>query len=265
MIRTLGFEPSLARVRRLVFQSRVTLSLDAACAIADGIGQVLGGVLGEPMSLSIGEPVALGAAAWRSIAAHSLAFVQPARATDLVVTLPHADARRLIAAAFREAPATGDGTWSPLEAAAVERIVARAVGRAFVVGGELRGPLGIVDAASLPACVEYVDIRIAAPLSLTVGIALTRPLADPPPARTLGLAALDDVEAPVRAIVGHAVLPAARVIELRIGDVVPFVTKVAGGGELKVAHQRIALGTCGVVHDNAAFRVQGIGLRGKGP
>jgi hypothetical protein len=58
------------------------------------------------------------------------------------------------------------------------------------------------------------------------------------------------------------VLPAPRLLDLRVGSLVPLSTKVDGEGELKLAGQSIALGTCGARNGHSAFEVRAQTMRG---
>jgi len=265
MIAALAFADGPARVRRARFVPRSGLTLDAACALANGLRDALGSAIGDACAVTIGEPVALDAAAWRALAASSLAFAFPGRATDLVFVLAHRDARALIAAAFREEPAPHDASWSALEAGAVERIIARCAPACEAVCGERRGPVRAVDPARLAPCVDVFDVRITAPIRLTIGVGLLRALPDVPPVRTLSGVALNRVSLEARVVLGRGVIDASRLLDLRVGDVVRLRTKVAGEGELNVAGQRIAVGTCGVRMGRVAFDVRSITLRGDAP
>jgi flagellar motor switch/type III secretory pathway protein FliN len=263
VIATLAFEPARgAAVRRARFVPRPRLSVDAACAFASGVRDGLHGVLGEMCALSIGDPMVLGAAAWRALARDALAFVLPGRATDVIVVVPQRDARALIAAAFREEPAPHDASWTALEAGAVERIIARCAVGCDALCGERRGPLRAVDSARLEPCAGFFDVRVRAPIALTIGVGIARALCEPPPATTVSQRTVGAISVETRVVLGHGTIAASRLLELRPGDVVWLDTKVAGEGELNVAGQRIALGTCGVVKSRAAFDVQSTSPRG---
>jgi flagellar motor switch/type III secretory pathway protein FliN len=265
VIAALAFEPSLGRVRRARFVPCPSLSVDAACAIASGVADALQHVLCAAAHITIGEPVALDSAAWRTLGTNALAFALPLRDTDLVIVLARRDARALIAAAFHEEPPAHDGPWTELEAGAVERIITRAVPACEAVYGACRGPVRAVDPGALGPCVDVVDLRVAAPVRLTIGIGLLRPLAAPPPARTLAPATLGRMPLDVRVVLGRGTMVASRLLDLSVGDIVTLRTKVAGDAELNVAGHRIALGTCGVVDGRAAFDVRSTGMRGDAP
>ncbi len=262
MIAALAFEPALRRVRRVRFVPCASLPLDAACAIASGLHDALQSTLGAACAVTMGEPVALAATSWRSLAAQSLAFVLPGRDTDIVFVLARRDARALIAAAFGEELAPHDASWTELEAGAVERIVTRAAPACEPVCGERRGPVRTVDAAQLAPCADFFDLRVAAPVRLTIGVGITRAIAPPAPIRTLAPLTLGAIPLETRVVLGRGVIVASRLLELRIGEIVPLHTKVAGEAELNVAGHGIALGSCGVLNGRAAFDVQSTRTRG---
>lgn len=261
MIATLAFEPARARVRRARFVPRPSLPVDAACVVANGVREGLRTLLGEACTVAIGEPVALDAEAWRRLAHDALLFATPGRATDVVFVLAARDARRLVAAAFGEEPAEG-GSWSTLEAGAIERIVARCAHAADALCVERRGPTSLVDAARIPRLVAYFDVRVTAPVTFTLGVGIVRDLPEAPPVMTVSPAALGEVRLDVRVVLGRAALPVGRLLELRAGSVVILSTKVDGEGELNVAGQRIAFGTCGLRQGRAAIEVRSVMLRG---
>jgi flagellar motor switch/type III secretory pathway protein FliN len=258
----LSFEAARGGVRRARFVPRPSLPVDAACVVANGVREALRTLLGEACAVTIGEPVALDAAAWRSLAHGALLFATPGRATDVVFVLAARDARRLVRAAFGEDIAAGDGSWSALEAGAVERIVARCATACDALCVERRGPTSAVDAARIPRSVAYFDVRVAAPLELTIGVGILRELPEPPPAATVTAATLGGVGLHVRAILGRGTLSLPRLLGLRVGSLVALSTKVDGQGELNLAGQRIALGTCGVRNGHAAFEVRAQTMRG---
>src|ERR1700733_14559313 len=109
MIAALAFEPARGRIRQARFVRRPGLPVDAACVVANGVREALRTLLGESCAVTIGEPGALDAAAWRSLANDALLFATPGRATDVVFVLGARDARRLVQAAFGEEVAAEDG------------------------------------------------------------------------------------------------------------------------------------------------------------
>jgi flagellar motor switch/type III secretory pathway protein FliN len=262
MIANLAFEPRGPRVRRARFVPRPNLPVDAACVVANGMREALRGVLDDACAVTLGEPVALDAAAWRSLCAGAMLFATPGRATDIAFVLGRHDARRLLHAAFGEEATGADGPLSALEAGAIERIVARCAIAVEAICVERRGPTASIDAARLATPVAYFDVRITAPVAFTIGVGMLQEPPAPPPAPLLPAAVLGGLAVEVHAVLGHAVLPVPRLLELAVGTVVPLRTKVAGEGELNLAGQRIAFGTCGVRNGHAAFEVRSIAMRG---
>jgi flagellar motor switch/type III secretory pathway protein FliN len=270
VIADLTFAGARGGVRRARFVPRANVPVDAACVVANGVREALRTLLGETCSVTLGEPVALDAPAWRTIVGDALLFATPGRATDVIFVLTHRDARRLVQAAFGEeaapetasATASADGAWSALESGAIQRIVARCANACDALCVERRGPTALVDAARVPRSVAYFDVRIAAPVTLTIGVGIVRELPTVAPAGAMRAETLGGIEVEVRVVLGRGTLTAPRLLELRTGSFVPISTKVAGEGELNLAGQRLAFGTCGVRNGRAAFEVGSVVLRG---
>jgi flagellar motor switch/type III secretory pathway protein FliN len=262
VIATLAFDGPPTGVRRARFVARPNLPVDAACVVANGVREALRGLLGEACALTIGEPVALDAATWRGLIGDALLFATPGRATDVVFVLAARDARRLVRAAFGEDAAAEDGTWSALEAGAIERIVARCAIACDALCVERRGPTSVVDAARVSPSAAYFDVRVSAPLALTIGVGIVRDLPEAPPVATLGPRVLEGLAFELHAVLGRAELSLPRLLDLRVGSVVALRTQVEGAGELNLAGQRIAIGTCGVRAGRTAFEVRSSTLRG---
>jgi flagellar motor switch/type III secretory pathway protein FliN len=266
VIADLTFAGARGGVRRARFVPRANVPVDAACVVANGVREALRTLLGETCTVTLGEPVALDAPAWRAIAGDALLFATPGRATDVIFVLTHRDARRLVHAAFGEdatpESASADGAWSALESGAIERIVARCANACDALCVERRGPTALVDAALVPRSVAYFDVRVAAPVALTIGVGIVRELPTAAPAGALRTGILGSVEVDVRVVLGRGTFSAPRLLELQVGTVVPLGTKVAGEGELNLAGQRLAFGTCGVRNGRSAFEVESVAMRG---
>lgn len=246
------------RVRRAHFARRPEIPIDAACVVANGAREALRTILGEGCALTLGEPVALGAAAWRTVVRDGFAFAVPGRSTDLIFVLGRADARTLLRAAFGEEPGSDAAAWSALEAGAIERIVARCATGSDALCSERRGETRAVDPDDLPPCAAYFDLRITAPIVLTIGVGVVRELSATPPARTLAPAVLERVALPVRVVLARVVLPAPQLLALGVGDLIPLECQVGDRSELNVAGQTLAAGRCGVVQGRAAFELRAL-------
>jgi flagellar motor switch/type III secretory pathway protein FliN len=265
VIAALSFAAPRRGVRAAGFVRRPGLPVDAACVVANGVREALRALLGEACTLTIGEPVALDATTWRKLVREALLFATPGRATDVVFVLAARDARRLVRAAFGEDAAAEDGTWSALEAGAIERIVARCANACDALCVERRGPTSAVDATRVAGSVAYFDVRVATPVALTIGVGIVRELPEAPPLATVPPAVLAGLTLDLRVILGRTELPLPRLLDLRAGSVVALRTQVEGASELNLAGQRIAIGTCGVRDGRAAFEVRSSTLRGDAP
>jgi flagellar motor switch/type III secretory pathway protein FliN len=254
-------ETAPGEVRRAAFVRRPRIPLDAACVVANGVRESLRGMLGEGCTVALGEPVAIDAAAWGVLVRDAHVFATPGRATDVAFVLGQRDARTLVDAAFGE-ETSHRGAPSALEHSAVERIVARCANACDVLCAERRGPTRAIDAAQLPRCVAFFDVRVTAPVRFTLGVGLLRELPEPEPAPLLSPAAFRAVPLTVRVILGSGQISARRLLELRPGDLVPLGTKVVDEGELNVAGQRVAGGMCGAIRGRAAFVVRSLPSRG---
>ncbi len=262
MTAVLAFAPSNTRVRRARFVRSPNLPIDAACLVANGIREALRVLIGESLAATLGDPVALDGAAWRTLTRDALTFVTPGRATDVVIVLARRDAQRLVQAAFGERAHHHARDWTPLELGAAERIVARCANALEPLLAERRGPTRSADPAALPPCAALFDVRIGAPAAVTIGIGITRELAPPPSLGSLGANGIARIPLDVRAILGSGRITAPRLLELRVGDLVMLETQVDGDGELKVGNQRVARGTCGVIDGRRAFHVRSVTVRG---
>lgn len=256
MIADLTFgRPDARGIRAARFIPRSNIPLGAACLVANGVRETMRELLRESCDLTLGEPVALDAVAWHALSRDALCFLTRGRQTDIVLTLPPADARALVLRAFGEGGPPGAGACSALELHAIERIAARCSGAFDPLCAERRGPAQAVRASELPACVAFFDIRIHAPIAITLGIGLVRDLPDPGPSGTLPPALLAALPVDVRAEFASGTIDARGLLALRVGDVVRMDTKVGSAASLNLGPQLIARGVCGVLAAHHAFQV----------
>jgi hypothetical protein len=261
VIADLCFAPSgRERVRPARFVSRSSIPVGAACLAASRARECVREILGDPCEIVIGEPHALTAAAWTAIARGAHTFVTPGRLTDVVLVIPAADARTLVLHAFNERGAVASGPCSALEAQALERIAQRCAPAWEPLCAERRGPTTACGPDALPLAIAYFDIRVRAPVALTLGVGIVRALPEPGPGTTIPPAALGRVPIAVRAVVGCGTLDARAVLALAVGDVVTLATKVGSPGALNVGAKTIAVGTCGLAGFRHAFRVSDAGV-----
>ena len=262
MIATLEFAPAQAGVRRARFVPRPHVPVDAACVVANGVREALRTLLGDACRVTMGDPVAIDAPAWRQLTDESLTFATPGRATDVIFAIARTDAHALVRAAFGEDAAPPDAACTDLEAGAIERIVSRCANAVEALCVERRGPTARIDPARLARPAAVFDVRVAAPVPFSLMVGVSRELPEPAPVATLSPGTLVQVRVPVRVVLGRGSLPAPCFLNLRVGSIVSLDTKVAGDGELNLAGQGIAFGTCGVRHGRTAFQVRSTRTRG---
>lgn len=257
MIAGLDFGRATGGVRALRFVPRAAVPLETACAVANGIRETLRELLGA-CDLVLGEPAALGAPAWALLARESLLFLTRGRQTDVVIVLPRRDARRLVLHAFGEGEELPDGDCSALERHALERIAARCAAAFEPLCRGRDEAVRIVRGDQVPACCAYFDLRVRAPIALTLGIGIVRGVPDPGPATLMAPRALDEVSVDLRAVFAEGILDAAGFVELRPGSVVRLETKVGASASLNLGAGRLATGVPGVVASHTAFLVHDV-------
>jgi hypothetical protein len=262
MIADARFGPPVGRVRALRFVPRAAIPLDTACSVASRVRETLRELLGARCELVLGEPAALSGAAWALLAREAFLYLTRGRQTDVVLVLPHADARRLVLHAFGEGEAPGapplpDAGCSALELHALERIAARCA-TAFEALGVAAGESRAVRAHEVPACVAYFDLRVHGPVSLMLGIGIVRALPAPVPAGGLAPRALYEVPVEARAVFARGTIDAAAFVKLRPGDVVRLDSQVGSPACLNIGGQRLATGIAGAVASRTAFLVHDV-------
>ncbi|MFN2460699.1 MAG: FliM/FliN family flagellar motor switch protein [Candidatus Velthaea sp.] len=266
MIADLAFGRSDARgVRAARFVPRSSIPLAAACLVAGGVRETLRELFGRRCEVTLGEPVPLGHGAWLDLTRDALCFLTRGRQTDAVLVLAATDARALVRRAFGEADAASPVPCSALELAAIDRIAARCATAFDPLCAERRGGTHRLEAGALPDCVAFFDVRVQAPVALTLGIGIVRDLPDPGPGPAIRPAALAGVPLRLSAVVGTASVSAHRFLALRTGDVVRLDAKVGSLGALNVGDQRIAAGACGVAGARHAFAIHHVDGREVGP
>ncbi len=263
MIADAVFGPPLGGLRRWRWRPRASIPLEAACLVANGIRETLRELLGERCELVLGEPAAIDGAAWSLLAADAFLFLTRGRQTDTVLVLPQRDARRLVLRAFGEgeaagAPALPAAACSALEVHALERIAARCAAAFEPLCAERSGGARSVRPHEVPTCVAYFDLRVHAPVPLSLGIGIVRDLPDPGPSGALPATALGPVELEARAVFAEGTIGAAAFVKLRPGDLVRLDTQVGAPACLKIGGQRLATGVAGVVASRTAFLVHDV-------
>ena len=255
MIADLVFPPARGGIRTPRFVRHTTVPLAAACVVASGLRETLRELLGS-CEVVLGEPVAIDVHGWRTLARESYCFLTRGRLTDIVLAIPQRDARELVRRAFGEAGASDGAPISALETHALERIAARCAHAFDVLCAERRGPAQPLSFADVPPCACYFDVRVTAPLPITLGIGIVRDLPSPGAGPRLNPRCLDEVGIPVRAQFASGWVAAGQLASLSVGDVVRLNTKVGAPAALKVGETTIATGDCGLADAQAAFLVR---------
>jgi len=75
MIAELRFGRECGGVREPRFVPRVSIPLEAACLVANGVREALRELMGANCELSLGQPAALTPAAWAQLACESMLFL----------------------------------------------------------------------------------------------------------------------------------------------------------------------------------------------
>jgi flagellar motor switch/type III secretory pathway protein FliN len=261
-IADLTFGAPSHRVRRSRFVPRASIPVEAACVVANGIRETLRELFGEACELVLGEPAVLDANAWSVLARDARLFLTRGRQTDIVLVLPQRDARRLVLRAFGEGDAASlpDAACTALELHALERIAGRCAAAFDPLCAERRAGSRAVGAHDVPPCVAYFDVRVHAPIAVTMGIGIVRDLPDPGPSGALPASALDAVAVEARAVFAEGRIDAAAFVALRPGDVVELETKVGAPASLNLGGRRLATGVPGVVASRTAFLVHDVAM-----
>ena len=263
MIADATFGAPVRGVRALRFVARASIPVEAACLVANGMRETLRQIFGAACDVVVGEPAALDSHGWSSIARDAHLFLSRGRQTDIVLVIPQGDARRMVLRAFGEpdgfAPeADAAAASSTLELQAIERIAARCAAAFEPLCAERHAAPRSVAIHDVRPCVAYVDVRVQAPVALTLGIGIVRDLPDPGPTGSLAPSALHQVAVETRVVFAEGTMSTASFLALRPGDVVALTTTCDGPASLNVAGRCLATGVAGVVASHRAFFVHDI-------
>lgn len=239
-------------IREACFKPRSTLTVSAACVVANGIRETLAAVLCAPVTLRLLEPLVPDRAGWDAICGGALLFRTRGSAAEAAFVLRPADASALAFAAFGEPPVEPRAL-SPVENEVLLRAVRMLCPALAPVCGPGLSPLErILD---ISGYATYFELLVERPVPVRLGVALSR---DPPclqGAATLRLADLLDVEIELTAELAGGYLPAAAFLDLRVGADVPMMTRIGEAGLLKVDGLVLARGECGSLRERSALFV----------
>ncbi|MDQ2908926.1 MAG: FliM/FliN family flagellar motor switch protein [Candidatus Eremiobacteraeota bacterium] len=243
-------------LREAVFRRRSSLPLSAACVVANGVREQLAQLLAAELDVELVEPSIPGPEVRRILVAGATIVRVRGRICDGFVIVRAADARRLVALAFRESERPEADPLSEIERTTVERIVTALV----PLCTSLCGTLGAqhIEHNERAACdlVTYFEVRTTGALGLAIGFALARDPVEEVGER-LSLTDLGGVE--LEGVVdfgsGRVGIPAFS--RLAVGTTVPLEGSLAGGGVLRFGGIAFARGTCGVSNGRTAIVLDG--------
>ena len=257
MRRVLAFgPPALDHERRAVrparFEARPALPLSAACLVGNAVREHLGRLLDCTLSVDLFEPVAPAPPAWSALFDGAVRYRVVGSLGELQLVFRAYDARRFVAAAFREVERAEHDPLSAIEARVLERTACELAPLCAPLCGEVRS----VTAATGPGrCESYFELRVGAPVGAVLGLAIARDPAERP-GRGLRPEDLHDVPLTVRAEFARGSVRLEVLAGLEIGAVVPMETKVGSLAALKIADVTVARGECGIRAGRSAFTVR---------
>lgn len=258
MIAALTFgAPSVAggrTVRDAGFAARSTLPLSAACLVANGVREALSRSLARELEVELLEPAVPDARQRRILVADATVVRVRGRLCDAFVIVRGGDARRLVALAFGETECAERASFSAIERATFERILA-----AFVpLCAPLCGALGATGREHAErACADlatYFEVRAQGTLPVAVGFALSRD-PDEDVSECLTLDDLAEVELAGSVTCASGTIDAGTFARLAPGATLALETPLAGRGVLSFGGVAFARGTCGVAAGRCAFSV----------
>ncbi len=237
------------RLRCAQFERRSSLSVSAACLVANGMREALGVVLGRPAGVRLLEPVIPAAPVWELILCDARIYRVTGPLGEAAIILQSGDAQRLVAAIFEEAA-------SPRALSTIEeRVLARAVRPMAATLAPVCGSaehLDIEQTAERNAYLTYFELLVDGPVCARIGIALAR---DPAPA-TQNCLRIDDlleVELELYVEFARAEMDPGELLSLGAGTLLRTNTKVGAPAVLKLDERIVARGECGALGGQGAF------------
>jgi hypothetical protein len=235
------------------------LPIAAACLVANAVRETLGALLGESAAIALFEPSLPDDAAWKAIAADALVYRVRGTSNDACIVLRAGDASVLAAAAFGERVA-GETALSPLERAAVDRLVGAIAQQLAPFCGP--GSLHVEPADELRGCVSYVELQLERPARARIGVALA---VDPAPEPSGAMRIEDLADLPLELCVA---LDAGMHDALALGAIEPgSVLPLSAGmrGRVMLAGRPLGTGECGVVGRYYAVAIDRLPTEGNTP
>lgn len=252
-------------VRPMVFESRTTFPVSAACVVANGVRETLAALFQSTVELRLFEPTVPSKTGWLAILEGARLYRICGPRANAAIVLRPAACVALTSAAFGE-DAGGTRPLSAVETTVLDRIV-NAVAANFTAVCGVR-PEGLVPepVTSLDGWLTYVELSLERPFSASIGIALATHR-EPESAGGLRIEDLLDVELDVCVQTEGTIVPAGELAALEPGEIVPITISTGLTAVATVAGRALARGECGVRANRYALA---IGLspcteRGSGP
>lgn len=230
------------------------MPVSAACVVANAMRETLSALLATPVSLRLLEPSIPDPQAWDAICAGAQLFGVRGPICGAAFVLRPRDALALAASAFGEDPGAARQLSAVEQEVLVRALRGIAGSLAPVCGREMTPLERILD---IRGYVTYFELLVERPVSLRIGVALSRD----PAVRGAGRFCIDDlgaVEVEISAQFACGTLTAAAFLALRPGTIVPMKTRVGESGLLKIDGAMLARGECGVLGDRNAFIVTAV-------
>jgi hypothetical protein len=250
MIAALAFGPaqilaSGRSLRRARFESRSTLPLSATCLVANGVREQLAHLLAAELDVELVEPAIPGPGERRTLLEGATVRRVRGRLCDGFVIIRPADARRLVALAFKEPQRSESASLSEIERSTLERIVAALVPLCTSLCGAL-GPV-TRESSERAACdlTTYFEVRTTGTQRVAIGFALT---SDPleQVGERLSLDDLADVELEGAVEFASGSLGVRGFTRLAEGATLKLETPLGAAGLLRFGEVVFGRGACGL-------------------
>jgi len=247
--------PGSGRVRTAAFARRSRLEFQAVAATARALAETTSRLIAAGAQVDAFPPVALDEAQWRALCASAVLYGFRGERLDATLAIERADARRLAARAFGEelAGAPESDRLSRLEMRVLDRFLAEICSALEPLCGPVRLEAGLPGTS----CEAYVEMRIGAPLGVSLGLGIAREPA-PLPGPRLRPEVLEGCKVECSARLGVVTLAAGALVDLCVGDLLPLDTKVAPSATLNVGAHPVAAGEGGILGDRTAFLVRDV-------
>ena len=255
-MRALAFHRSGGRVREACFRERSSLPIGAACLVANGIREVIAGIMSAPVSARLLEPVIPAPAAWSAIARDAVMYRMRGTVTDAAIVLRPRDAAAIAVAAFGERVASLglQRPLSPIERDVLDRTAATLAGSLTALCGTRES---FESVGSIVGFETFFEILLERPIEARIGIAIAR---DPLPEAhgLLDIADIGEVALFPALHLDLAAVEAATLGRLEVGAFLPFGPS-GSSARLALDGCTLARGVCGVANGRYCLAVQGAG------